>query len=352
MKSIIRPSWILLTLICSFSFSTAFAQSPSYYTVSGDVRDEFGRPASGINVCAFPEQYQPGKGVICGQSDENGLFIIRLASPGKYTMFPEKSLSGYMPQNRPFYRHSSAVIPEVRLDDNTRDLSVSVILSPKSGVIAGKIMDAQTNLPVDDVRITMCRVDDPKACFSTSAKDSKGKFKVMASLVPFSMRFTADGYEDWLGANGLNEPMNLGSGDTMELDVYLKRRKDTVNAALNEAEKQAGVNLPAPVQLSPKPDAEFNHYPRSTKLEWEAVEGASSYTVEVDFCHGIRTGKPDCINPQPHTMKGNPETTRITSTSYEFDFVGAQPGRWRVWAIDKEGREGFKSEWRKFFYQR
>ena len=31
-------------------------------------------------------------------------------------------------------------------------------------------------------------------------------------------------------------------------------------------------------------------------------------------------------------------------------FVGAQPGRWRVWAVDKEGREGFKSPWRLFVY--
>jgi len=34
----------------------------------------------------------------------------------------------------------------------------------------------------------------------------------------------------------------------------------------------------------------------------------------------------------------------------EFSFVGAQPGRWRVWAVDKEGREGFKSPWRRYVY--
>jgi len=40
------------------------------------------------------------------------------------------------------------------------------------------------------------------------------------------------------------------------------------------------------------------------------------------------------------------------NTSYEFRFIGAQPGRWRVWGVDKEDREGFKSAWRNFVYLR
>lgn len=40
----------------------------------------------------------------------------------------------------------------------------------------------------------------------------------------------------------------------------------------------------------------------------------------------------------------------VASPGYKFDFVGAQPGRWRVWAVDNEGREGEKSPWRTFTY--
>lgn len=49
-------------------------------------------------------------------------------------------------------------------------------------------------------------------------------------------------------------------------------------------------------------------------------------------------------------MTNNPPASGIVSTTYEFEFVGAQRGRWRVWALDKEGREGFKSAWRSFVY--
>ena len=111
-----------------------------------------------------------------------------------------------------------------------------------------------------------------------------------------------------------------------------------------------GVNLAAPVQLSPANDTVFDHYPRLTKLKWSPVEGAASDSIEVDYCDGRQRQKPVCVNPQPLRMTNNPATSGIVSTTYEFFFVGAQRGRWRVCALDKVGREGFKSPWRSFVY--
>jgi hypothetical protein len=42
----------------------------------------------------------------------------------------------------------------------------------------------------------------------------------------------------------------------------------------------------------------------------------------------------------------------VTATEFEFDFVGAQPGRWRITAIYENGIMGEKSEWRIFRYTR
>jgi hypothetical protein len=42
----------------------------------------------------------------------------------------------------------------------------------------------------------------------------------------------------------------------------------------------------------------------------------------------------------------------IEGTGYEFPFIGAQPGRWRVWGADARGRPGAKSAWSEFFYRR
>jgi hypothetical protein len=54
---------------------------------------------------------------------------------------------------------------------------------------------------------------------------------------------------------------------------------------------------------------------------------------------------------EPHSLELRTNSS-LTETSFEFDFIGAQPGRWRIWAIDKDGREGFKSPWRVFIYVR
>ena len=62
----------------------------------------------------------------------------------------------------------------------------------------------------------------------------------------------------------------------------------------------------------------------------------------------VRERLPDdgeCINPAPFEQKFG-----LRQTAYEFVFMGAQPGRWRVWAIDKDRRHGVKSPWRRFIH--
>ncbi len=111
------------------------------------------------------------------------------------------------------------------------------------------------------------------------------------------------------------------------------------------ASKLIPLRLPKPVLISPKNNAVFSHYPRTTTLRWKPVPGAKSYIVEVDCFHCCKPNK-WCRDVRKvfHIKRG------IHSTHYTFKFVGAQPGRWRVWAVDKHNRPGFVSEWRYFKY--
>jgi WD40 repeat protein/TPR repeat protein len=105
---------------------------------------------------------------------------------------------------------------------------------------------------------------------------------------------------------------------------------------------QANASLAVPQQVSPAEGRVFDDYPRHTTLEWTTVAGAASYGVEVDmFAERWCSQAPPC-----RTLR----STGLTTTSYAFDFFGAQPGRWRVWAIDDTGREGPVSAWRTFRY--
>jgi hypothetical protein len=105
------------------------------------------------------------------------------------------------------------------------------------------------------------------------------------------------------------------------------------------------IGLATPQQTSPANGSVFGHYPRTTTLKWNAVAGAASYTVEVDCFHCCKSGF-WCtdVGQQWKVVPG------LTTTYYTFDFVGAQPGRWRVWAVGSGGNESAKSGWWGFTY--
>ena len=102
--------------------------------------------------------------------------------------------------------------------------------------------------------------------------------------------------------------------------------------------------LSVPLQVSPVDGTVFNHYPRTTTLAWQPVANADGYTVEIDCFHCCQANAWCTDVGQTWQV-----VTGITTTSYTFDFVGAQPGRWRVWAV-KDSDEGPASGWWEFTY--
>lgn len=355
------PSLFLIAAIWVIVSSASFAQTPSEYLITGRVFDESNRGVEKVRVCAKPEDYNKVPMVPCSWSDVNGNFAINVGRAAHFTIFPEKTAAGYHWQVLPFYRHPATPIVEVTLTEASKTASVVSYLGPKNGALVGKSIDASTNRPIENVRFTMCHAADQGICWSTAVKNAAGEFNVLAAHVPFTLKITANGYEDWWGLSGAdkNIPMSIASAAKVELICLMKRKSVAANRPMSEAEKLPTVNLPAPIQLSPTDGAELSppadqmalkKYPRNTKVEWQAIPGAASYTVEVDFCDGRDKNIRQCVDPQPLSLKKNAPATGILGTSYEFAFVGRQPGRWRVWAIDKNGEEGFKSPWRTFFY--
>ena len=116
----------------------------------------------------------------------------------------------------------------------------------------------------------------------------------------------------------------------------------TFKGQLDTAHVSWNCTLPAPVQLSPASGTVFNNYPRTTTLQWSAVAGAASYTVQIYF---YQPGDTTCTGGAQDYL-----TPNITNTSYQFNFVGAQPGCWRVWAVDAAGRQSPPSGWWEFSY--
>ena len=98
------------------------------------------------------------------------------------------------------------------------------------------------------------------------------------------------------------------------------------------------VVLPGPVLAQPFNGAVLSNFPRSTFLSWFGVTGAQAYRVEVEY-----------FDPSVELWKSF-FAQNVGTNSTSFTFVGAQPGRWRVGAINSAGSLGYMSDWNIFYY--
>jgi hypothetical protein len=79
----------------------------------------------------------------------------------------------------------------------------------------------------------------------------------------------------------------------------------------------------------------FNTFPRTTTLAWNAVDGAVAYQVIVEHGNGVQA---DCGGlPAACTTWTGGVIATTQSLTHTFDFVGKQPGRWRINALGLEG---------------
>lgn len=123
--------------------------------------------------------------------------------------------------------------------------------------------------------------------------------------------------------------------------VAFEKSKENILLVLRSTK----IELKAPRQIAPPDGSVFDHYPRTTVLQWSKIPGASSYVIEIDCYHCCEVDQWCTDIGQEWKI-----TSDITSESFSTEFVGAQPGRWRVWAVDSNGVESPKSPWWVFRY--
>jgi hypothetical protein len=136
------------------------------------------------------------------------------------------------------------------------------------------------------------------------------------------------------------------AGNHLRVENYTRFTDNSVRTNYVDVETFAPVPaLAAPKQISPADHSTFSIFPRRTRLDWNPVPGAVKYGVEIDCFHCCTSGKWCTDVGRQWKIE-----TNLTATEYTFDFVGAQPGRWRVWAIGPGGETSPKSGWWEFTY--
>jgi hypothetical protein len=140
-----------------------------------------------------------------------------------------------------------------------------------------------------------------------------------------------------LGAYLLSQNSSVTTSTVKPTPTATATATPTATATATPRPTREVIPISAPNLLSPADGTRFDQYPRTVTLAWERVPGASFYKVEIQFQSGSNW-----------SALGQVRNTR--TPTHTFDFVGAQPGRWRVWAVDGEGKEGPKSRWSGFYF--
>lgn len=103
-----------------------------------------------------------------------------------------------------------------------------------------------------------------------------------------------------------------------------------------------GFERTVPIALAPSDGETLTNFPRTFTMEWEAVPNAVRYVVDID-----------AADPDTQEYFKHPFESRVTTTqlSVSFEFIGDQPGRWQVTAVDANERSSQPSPWRYFRYE-
>lgn len=100
--------------------------------------------------------------------------------------------------------------------------------------------------------------------------------------------------------------------------------------------------METPIQTNPANNVIFGHYPRALTLSWKMVPAAAGYKLEIAYCDSAKT---TCVNYPVVTI------TDPLQSDYTFEFVGAQPGKWRVTTLGGTSyRDSTASGWRWFTF--
>ncbi|HEU4834347.1 MAG TPA: toll/interleukin-1 receptor domain-containing protein [Pyrinomonadaceae bacterium] len=133
-----------------------------------------------------------------------------------------------------------------------------------------------------------------------------------------------------------NSSANRNSGRVTPTVTPTATATATPTATATAKPTREVIQLTAPTLLSPRDGTRFSQFPRTVTLVWDKVPGARYYKVEIQF--------------ESNGWATLGAIRNVRSTTLTFDFVGAQPGRWRVWGVGDGGEDGPKSGWWGFYF--
>jgi len=332
-----KPLLPIYLLLLSAIISAQPAQNRPF-SINGVVLDDKNNPVPGASVRAMPEAFSYSDGVWpLAKTGEDGRFVIGVPRATKYTMTYEKPDTGFPSTYNRFYYPNDEFRPVVIVPDGQKAPTVILRFPAPFGRIGGVRVISEARL--SDAQIKLCRIETPKYCFTVRTYEARFRAPLYGIDDAFSVYVTSAEAEDEF----FMVPEGIKPGDVKRLSFRLE-------STLSDKPYDFPEKLPAPDIVFPLEGAQLAGYPRLTRLQWSPVAGAAGYVVDIEVCQGAATSERVCslgVPLQHYTMD---PTSGIIKTSYQFNFVGNQPGRWRIWALGPSGSPGRRSAWMTFYY--
>jgi hypothetical protein len=204
--------------LCSAS-PKATTRNVRYGSIEGVVVDGSGAPIRGAKVFDEPlDSVRIGKDHFT-RTDENGHFLLKDVPAGKTMVIATKLEDGY-PDARYAVYSGDAVLPTVYVRSGETARNVLVKLLAKGGKLRGRIVEANSGVPVPRSRITLSRLDHPNWSLETDPADD-GTFDFVLPTRPLRIQVTAPGFKAWTYPG----PIQMVSGEQRDLLISLERLK-------------------------------------------------------------------------------------------------------------------------------
>lgn len=154
------------------------------------------------------------------QTDNEGHYVFKRLSYGRYSVSAEKPEDGYPPLYLSFYTGEKQ--RETELSRTSKTATVDLKLSKKAGMVTGTVTDGDTANPID-AYVEFRDTADPRR--SSLGRGLSAQFSVLIpSDTPVLMKVSHPGYEDWWSTHhAVVAPIQVGSGETLNLEVKLKK---------------------------------------------------------------------------------------------------------------------------------
>jgi hypothetical protein len=217
-----------LFMIVTTNYHVLLAQTvPEQVTVRGHVYDSAGLPVSDVSIDVLPLEIAFSGSLPHATTDDKGSYSISIPPYGKVRICAQKESAGFPDTRFLIFAPAKRTMPEVTIVRGAPLADVDIHLGEPNGTFGGNVVDTETLQPITTARITIRRVDNPRAMISSNVE--KAVFSYVLPPNPVEVRISAAGYIDWIytdSATGKNEL------------VLKPRQRNTVTVAMQRLSKR------------------------------------------------------------------------------------------------------------------